>query len=114
MHRRAPLPMIATLLALAGAAHGAPPVPGAMPPPTLARQKALENLVRQDCGSCHGMTLKGGLGPDIRGPRLRAFDAQTLEKTILDGVPGTAMPPWRPELSEQDVHWIVQYLLETK
>ena len=26
----------------------------------------LKRLVHQDCGSCHGLTLKGGLGPDLR------------------------------------------------
>jgi len=100
---------LAVMVALACSAAQAAPTS-----PTSARQKALENLVRQDCGSCHGMTLKGGLGPDIRGTRLRAFDPAALEQIILNGVPGTAMPPWRPELNERDVHWIVQYLLETK
>ena len=40
---------------------------------------ALKRLVHQDCGSCHGMTLKGGLGPDIRPETLSHFDAKTLE-----------------------------------
>jgi cytochrome c55X len=31
---------------------------------------------------------------------------------ILDGVPGTAMPPWRPLLSEADALWIADYLLK--
>jgi cytochrome c55X len=25
----------------------------------------LSNLLVQDCGSCHGMTMKGGLGPAL-------------------------------------------------
>ena len=29
--------------------------------PSSARQSELRNLVVQDCGSCHGLTLKGGL-----------------------------------------------------
>lgn len=29
------------------------------------REKELETLLYQDCGSCHGMTLKGGLGPAL-------------------------------------------------
>jgi len=39
------------------------PCLAAEPPP--ARQAALVDLVRQDCGSCHGMTLKGGLGRSL-------------------------------------------------
>lgn len=33
---------------------------GVMPPPP-ERQKALLNLMRQDCGSCHGLRFEGGL-----------------------------------------------------
>lgn len=72
---------------------------------------ALERLVRQDCGSCHGMTLKGGLGPDLRASRLAGRSPETLSQIILDGVPGTAMPPWRPLISEADALWIANYLL---
>jgi cytochrome c55X len=30
---------------------------------TLRRQRELIRMVRQDCGSCHGLQLTGGLGP---------------------------------------------------
>lgn len=72
---------------------------------------ALERLVRQDCGSCHGMTLKGGLGPDIRPEAMSHFNADALKSIILDGVPGTPMPPWRPLLSDAEADWIAGYLL---
>ena len=72
---------------------------------------ALERLVRQDCGSCHGLSLKGGLGPDLRPEALQHYDHETLETVILDGVPGTAMPPWRPLLSQDEARWIATYLL---
>ncbi|MHA7774646.1 c-type cytochrome [Roseibium sp. M-1] len=73
---------------------------------------ALVNLVRQDCGSCHGMTLKGGLGPDIRPDALSHYDIDTLSLVVLDGIPETAMPPWRPILSEADAKRIAEYLLK--
>ena len=73
---------------------------------------ALERLVRQDCGSCHGMTLKGGLGPDIRAETIAHYDPDTLRDVILDGIPGTPMPPWRPLITEADAEWIARYLLE--
>ncbi len=72
----------------------------------------LVNLVRQDCGSCHGMTLKGGLGPDIRPGALAHYDGDTLSSVILDGVPGTAMPPWRPIMTEAEARKIADYLLQ--
>ena len=73
--------------------------------------QALERLVLQDCGSCHGLTLKGGLGPDIRPGALGHYDAETLTRVILDGIPGTPMPPWGPLLSDAEAVWIADYLL---
>ncbi len=71
----------------------------------------LVNLVHQDCGSCHGLTLKGGLGPDIRPESLSHYDIETLSTVVLDGIPGTAMPPWRPLVSETYAERIAEYLL---
>jgi len=70
----------------------------------------LSNLVRQDCGSCHGLTLKGGLGKPLTSDHLRAWSSEQLVSIILDGVPGTPMPPWRPLMSESDARWIVDRL----
>ncbi|MCP5072334.1 MAG: cytochrome c [Rhodobacteraceae bacterium] len=72
---------------------------------------ALERLVVQDCGSCHGLTLKGGLGPDIRPEALKSYEPEVLQGVILDGVPDTPMPPWRPLLTKAEVAWIANYLL---
>ncbi len=74
------------------------------------RAAALEHLVVQDCGSCHGLTMKGGLGRPLTHQALAPSDRETLALIILDGVPGTAMPPWRPLLSEDDALWIADYL----
>jgi cytochrome c55X len=74
--------------------------------------RALVSLVHQDCGSCHGMTLKGGLGPDIRAEALAHYDVDTLSTVVLDGIPKTAMPPWRPLISEADARRIAEYLLK--
>jgi cytochrome c55X len=76
-----------------------------------ARAAQLERLVRQDCGSCHGMTLKGGLGSDLTAETLKGAEPAGLAQIILDGVPGTAMPPWRPLLTEGEALWIADYLL---
>ncbi len=77
-----------------------------------ARAVALERLVRQDCGSCHGMTLKGGLGSPLTPQALAGADPEALSAIVLDGVPGAAMPPWRGLLSEADARWIAAYLLK--
>jgi cytochrome c55X len=70
----------------------------------------LTNLVREDCGSCHGLTLKGGLGKPLTPEHLRIWSHDQLVAIILDGVPGTPMPPWRPLLSEAEVQWIAERL----
>lgn len=75
------------------------------------RAQQLERLVRQDCGSCHGLTLKGGLGPDIRAATLKGSDPDAITQIILDGVPGTPMPPWRPLITEVEARWITDYLM---
>jgi cytochrome c55X len=76
------------------------------------RTAALSYLVRQDCGACHGMTLKGGLGRPLLPEALAGADEQSLAEIILDGVPGTPMPPWRGELDEADALWIARALKE--
>jgi cytochrome c55X len=80
--------------------------------PVNPRQAELTHLVRQDCGSCHGMTLKGGLGPALTRDALRGKPAESLVVTVLYGRPGTAMPPWRTFVSEAEAAWIVQRLQE--
>jgi len=72
----------------------------------------LSNLVRQDCGSCHGLTLKGGLGKPLTAESLEVWDRDQLAAIILDGVPGTPMPPWRPLLTEADARAIADMLKE--
>jgi len=79
--------------------------------PDAVRQKELVWLVRQDCGSCHGMTLQGGLGPALLPADLRDKSAEGLAATIYQGRPGTAMPPWKQFMSEAEADWIVQKLM---
>lgn len=78
--------------------------------PDGARRAELVSLVRQDCGSCHGMTLKGGLGPSLEPAALAGKDAGQLQFVILNGVHGTPMPPWRPFLTDTEARWIVEQL----
>ncbi len=80
----------------------------AEPPPQ--RQHELIYLLQQDCGSCHGMTLKGGLGPALLPANLAGKDERFLIDTVMEGRPNTAMPPWKGELSRDEVSWLVQQL----
>lgn len=72
----------------------------------------LNNLLIQDCGSCHGMTLKGGLGPALTPDVLKNKSRDMIEATITNGRPGTPMPPWNVLLTNQEINWLVNTLYE--
>lgn len=76
------------------------------------RQLELVKLVRNDCGSCHGLTLKGGLGPALLPISLQDKVPEGLRETILHGRVGTAMPPWSAFLNEAEAGWIVEQLMK--
>jgi cytochrome c55X len=78
--------------------------------PDAARQAELVRLVRQDCGSCHGMRLTGGLGPALTPQALADRPVDAMAATIYHGRPGTPMPGWAPLLSEADAAWIAAQL----
>ena len=62
-----------------------------------ARKSELTALVRQDCGSCHGIAH---------------LEAEGIAQIILDGIPGKPMPPWRGLVSEAEARWIAERLKE--
>lgn len=78
--------------------------------PSAQRQQALLHLLQHDCGSCHGMTMKGGLGPALLPANLAGKTNEFLVDTILEGRAATAMPPWRGMLSHDEVRWLVERL----
>jgi len=92
---------LATMLSIPAVAAGEP---------TPARADELVRMVRQDCGSCHGMRLTGGLGPALTPQAVADKPAESLVATILYGRRGTPMPPWRAFVSEDDAGWIVEQL----
>lgn len=77
---------------------------------TSQRQGELRNLLEQDCGSCHGMTLKGGLGPALTTEALKNKSIELLSVSISEGRAGTPMPPWKHLLSEADINWLARAL----
>ncbi|MEK7244966.1 MAG: cytochrome c, partial [Pseudomonadota bacterium] len=81
----------AALLAAALAATPSAPSVADDGGPSPARASELAYLIRQDCGSCHGMTLKGGLGAPLLPEILADKHEDALAAIILDGMPGTPM-----------------------
>ena len=99
------------LLAHSGLTWGDSVAEGVMAPAS-ARQAELLNLVRQDCGSCHGLHFGGGLGVPLTPAALKGKSPEALRDTILYGRNSTTMPPWKPFLTEAEAGWIVQMLLK--
>lgn len=102
IHSAIQLVFASAAAALVSGAYAAEPAP--------ERRAQLVEIVRQDCGACHGLTLKGGLGPSLLPAALDEKDRVSLQYTILDGRRGTAMPPWRPFMREDEALWIVDTL----
>jgi cytochrome c55X len=95
------------LLLLSFGAAALATTPGSL---TATRRVELRNLVMQDCGSCHGLTMKGGLGRPLLPANLEGLPEEAVANIILDGVGGTPMPPWRGLLTEAEALWIAQSL----
>jgi cytochrome c55X len=83
----------------------------APPAPTAVRQRELLELLHQDCGSCHGMRLTGGLGPPLTAVALEERPFASVVATIQSGRPGTPMPPWRRFLSDDEAEWLAARLV---
>lgn len=76
------------------------------------RRVELIKLVRNDCGSCHGIRLTGGLGPALTPQALTDKSEKGLVATILYGRSGTPMPPWQAFMTEAEAVWIVENLMQ--
>jgi cytochrome c55X len=78
--------------------------------PSADRQQAIVKLLKNDCGACHGLTLKGGLGPSLLPQAISNKSDDLLLQTIQQGRPGTPMPPWRDFLSKDETLWLIKKL----
>lgn len=79
---------------------------------SASRQQELGNMLIQDCGSCHGLKMDGGLGPPLRPSNLAGMSVETISAIILYGRPSTPMPAWNPLLSPADAKWLATQLLQ--
>ncbi len=79
--------------------------------PDPQRQRELRSLLKNDCGACHGLTRKGGLGPPLLPEALAGKSDAELLRTIQEGRPGTAMPPWKPFVDADETLWLIEELL---
>ena len=81
-------------------------------PVSIERQHELRELLHQDCGSCHGMRLTGGLGPPLTAQALQGKSRELLIATVSEGRAGTPMPPWGFEIGRDEATWLVERMKE--
>jgi cbb3-type cytochrome c oxidase subunit III len=98
---------VGTILLISSAALQAGPAPDAG-----------GDLFKQKCAMCHGADGKGYAAlktPDFTDPKVQASltDAQIIE-TIKNGKPGTAMPPFKDSLTDDQIASLVKYLRSLK
>jgi cytochrome c oxidase cbb3-type subunit I/II len=68
------------------------------------------------CGSCHGGTgagngpVAGTLTPPPTNFHLKQPTEERAWEVLENGVPGTAMPPWKSQLGESERHALVAYV----
>ncbi len=72
----------------------------------------LMHLLKQDCGSCHGMRMKGGLGPELTKDKMEQLGVGGIYAVVKYGRPGTAMPPWSAILSDNEIEYIAKQLVK--
>ena len=78
--------------------------------PSPHRQQTLIHLLKHDCGSCHGITLKGGLGPPLTPEALAGKPTEYLTHIITNGQPDRAMPPWAGLLTPEEIEWLAKQI----
>jgi nitrite reductase (NO-forming)/hydroxylamine reductase len=74
----------------------------------------VEKMFEKECQGCHGPNHEGGVGADLRPDKIAKKNAYTLVQTILNGRPGTAMPPFSEKMNKADAQKMVDYLQHFK
>ena len=76
------------------------------------------DLFKQKCAMCHGADGKGYAAlktPDFTDPKVQAsLKDEEITKIIKNGKPGTAMPPFKDSLSDDQIKSLVGYIRSLK
>ena len=54
--------------------------------------------------------MKVGRGSPLLPQNLEGKDTDALTAIVLDGLPGTPMPPWRSQFRDGEARWIIEQL----
>lgn len=77
---------------------------GGMVAPTAADIEAGRAIFAANCIGCHGVDMKGGIGPNLTDAEwIHGGTLADVTKTVTDGVPAKGMLTWGPILGPQKV-----------
>jgi len=92
-------------------------VPSAVPPtPEATSLNEGESLFAANCASCHGVRgagngpAAGALAPQPTNFHLKKPTAGRVWEVLENGLPGTAMPPWKSQLSVDQRYALVEFV----
>jgi len=68
-------------------------------------------IYTEKCVICHGADGEGGAGPELNSKsKLESLGMENVHKTIVEGVPGTAMTPWEGQLSSEEIEDLMNFI----
>lgn len=71
--------------------------------------KGVTDYYLDSCSGCHGPDRRGATGPALLPQRLSEEDAYYFD-VIKAGKPGTVMPPWGGQLSDEEINKLVDFI----
>jgi glucose/arabinose dehydrogenase len=81
----------------------------------IQRPGKVNETYAENCASCHGEKLEGGLAPSMLDDDwVHGGDDDSLARSIRDGFPESGMPPWSGLLSEEEVRALVIFIREQR
>ncbi|WP_440902984.1 PQQ-dependent sugar dehydrogenase [Catenovulum sp. SX2] len=80
-----------------------------------AKPTSVEDVYAENCASCHGKKLQGGMGPSLIDDEWKGGSSATeIAKSISDGNPQMGMPAWKHALSDELIQGLAVYIQEQK
>jgi nitrite reductase (NO-forming)/hydroxylamine reductase len=71
--------------------------------------RAADLYFLDSCAGCHGTDRRGATGPALLPERLSQSDEYYFD-VIANGKPGTVMPPWSSQLTDEDITTLVEFI----
>ena len=79
------------------------------------RMGKIADVYAQNCASCHGDRMQGGLAPSMQDDEwLVGGDDESLSLAISKGIPERGMPAWGGMFSEKEVRALVIFIREQR